>query len=277
MCIKKKLNLDSSVAFALRGHSPQQDYIFEDIISKLLKASANTARATSFNSISKPKNYSKDKIDTRESYNNDALIIVSQRGLVSIINLLLTYGSLATSANKIREILLLVATKNSYVETIQSLLWKEPSSVNIEDNEGCTALKIAIENAYKAVVKLLLNTGKVNINAATSSRSTPLLLAAEKGHKAIIKLLLNTGIVDVNAVKSNRSTPLLLAAENSYKAVVQLLLNTGKVDVNVKTTNSLTPLFLAAQKGYKAVVKLLLNTGRVNINAARSNKSTPLL
>jgi ankyrin repeat protein len=277
MCIEKKLNLDGSVAFALRGHPPQQDHIFEDIISKLLKAGANTARATSFDSISEPEDYGEDEIDTGESYDDDALMMASRRGLVSIVNLLLTHGSSATSANEIGEIPLLVATKNGHVETVQSLLRKEPSSVNIEDDEGRTALEIAIENAHEAVVKLLLDTGKVDINAATSGRSTPLLLAAEKGHEAIVKLLLNTGMVDVNAVRSDRSTPLLLAAENGYKAVVQLLLDTGKVDVNVKTTDGSTPLFLAAQKGHKAVVKLLLDTGRVDVNAARSNGSTPLL
>ena len=42
--IEKNINLDGAVYYALKNHSPQQDYALEDVIEKLLKAGANTNR-----------------------------------------------------------------------------------------------------------------------------------------------------------------------------------------------------------------------------------------
>jgi len=91
--------------------------------------------------------------------------------------------------------------------------------LEMEDNNGYTALSGLIANGHEVVARLLLNKG-ANVEARDNSGRMPLSGAAEQGQEAVVKLLLEKG---ANIEAGFYLAPLLLAAEGGHKAVVKLL------------------------------------------------------
>ena len=103
--------------YALKNHSPQQDYTLRDVIEKLLKAGANTNRLIEWERVA-DNEYSDEDEDDESQFNEDALILASRRGLINVVNLLLLNGALASSCNEIEQTSLMVVTQNGYKEVI---------------------------------------------------------------------------------------------------------------------------------------------------------------
>ncbi|KAI4940877.1 hypothetical protein J4E91_011134 [Alternaria rosae] len=306
--IEKKLSLDGAVFFAIKDQLPQRDLVLEGIISQLLSAGANTARQPELHDRPEPEDYDEeDENDGR--YDADALALASRRGLTSIVEMLLDHGAPAASQNDSGECPLLIATRSGHEEIVRMLLPRAPSSVEMEDDGGDTALSIALDDDMAEITKFLLEQGRFSAgnpllencfldsaqNGATDilaimlqrellgpdfkdqSGRTPLFLAVQNGHEAVVKVLLDTNKVDVNAETHSGWTPLSWAAQSGLEAVVKLLLDTNKVNVDAKTTDGQTPLSWAAKNGLEAVVKLLLDTNKVDVDAKSTDGQTPLL
>jgi len=307
--IRERVDLHGAVYFATEICTTQRDQVLEEMVSELLKAGADTARSFKNVRSAQPEDYDTDRSENDDAHDNDALMLASRRGLVGIVDLVLSRGALATRQNDRGECATLVAADNGHVETVQSLLRKEPSSAGIEDSAGRTALTVAIHGDQLDLSKLILREGSFS-NLSPSFQSvihdivkrgvvdlvqpfldntaldhdvidedgdTPLWSAVKSGHTAVVELLLNTGKIDVNSKDIHEGTPLLYAAQNGHTAVVDLLLSTGKVDVNSKDIHEGTPLLHAAQNGHTAVVDLLLSTGKVDVNYKDIGERTPLL
>ena len=306
--IEKKLSLDGAVFFALKDQLPQRDLVLEGIISQLLSAGANTARQPELHDRPEPEDYDDEEDENDGRYDADALVLASRRGLTGIVEMLLDHGAPAALQNDYGECPLLIATKSGHEDIVRILLSRAPSSVDMEDDGGDTALSIALDDDMVEITRLLLQEGKflgsnecleecfldsvqdgrtgvlgimlqrklVDPNLIQKDGRTPLLLAAENGHGAVVKQLLDTGRVDADTKNEDGWTPLLLAAHNGHEAVVKQLLDTGRVDADTKNNNGWTPLLLAAENGHEAVVKQLLDTGRVDSDAKNKDGRTPL-
>ncbi|CAN9183856.1 unnamed protein product [Alternaria alternata] len=306
--IEKKLSLDGAVFFALKDQLPQRDLVLEGIISQLLSAGANTAKSLELNDLPEPEDYDdEDENDGRSD--DDALGLASRRGLTSVVEMLLEHGAPAALQNDSGECPLLIATRNGHKDVVRLLLSRVPSSVEMEDQRGNTALNIAVRGDRLEIKKLLLQEGRFSTPSPLFEQCfmdsvrkgatdvlgvmlqrklldpdleddggrTPLSWAARNGHEAVVKLLLDTGKVDPDAKNKNGWTPLSWAAENGHAAVVKLLLDTCKADPNTKDESEWTPLLWAAQNGHTAVVKQLLDTGKADPNAEDESEWTPLL
>jgi ankyrin repeat protein len=307
IAIERHLNLDGVVFFALSNNQSQLDHVLEDIIDRLLKSGANTIRHSKYQSMSDPRDYDEDEDEDEDRSNsrsdNNALLTAARRGLTSMVEMLLLHGSSANSQNWLGECPLLVATKNGHREVVQLLLQSAPSSVEIEDFDGCTALTVAANNNDEFMMELLLEEGTVsasnrllediflesaqngkediarlllqkniiNLERLYDETAPPLLHAARAGHDRIVKLLLDTAKVDIDATTTDGGSPLLWAARKGHEAVVKLLLDTNEVDVNATTTDGGSPLLWVVQNRHEAVVKLLVNTSKVDVNAKTAN------
>jgi ankyrin repeat protein len=310
LLIEKKLNLDGAVFFALKDQLPQRDLVLEGIISQLLSAGANTAKPLELNDRPEPEDYDDEEEDENEGrFDGDALGLASRRGLTSVVEMLVEHGAPAVLRNDVGECPLLIATRSGHEDIVRILLPSAPSSVEMEDHDGDTALSIAVDYGRLEIAKLLLQEGNfstpsvclkkcflnsarngatgvlgimlqrklVDLNWIQKDGITALSKAAQNGHQAVVKQLLDTGKVDPDAENKNGWTPLLWAAQNGREAVVKQLLDTGKVDPDAKNENGWTPLLWAAQNGHQALVKQLLDIGKVDPDAKSKDGSTPLL
>ena len=99
-------------------------------------------------------------------------------------------------------------TRKGHTETVKLLLDKG-ADVNMNTDNGDTALIEASDNGHIEIVKLLLDKG-ADVNAKNVVGNTALILAAAGGHSRIVSMLLNNG-ADVNATSYNGCSALKLA------------------------------------------------------------------
>ncbi|KAF2831839.1 ankyrin, partial [Ophiobolus disseminans] len=272
--IEKKLNLDGAVFFALTGQLPERDPTGEGIISQLLSAGANTARSLELNDHPEPEDYDDEEDENDGRHDDDALCLASRRGLIGMVEMLLKHGASAALQNDNGECPLLIATRSGHKSIVQILLLRAPSSVEMADYDGNTALSVAMDNEQTEIVKLLLQGGSFSVpNQLLNKCSWD---SARHGKTDILGIMLQRSLFDIDLADNEGKQALCLAAENGHGASVKLLLDTDKVDVDAKTTDGSTPLLLAALGGHEAVVKLLLDTDKVDVNAKTTDGSTPL-
>ncbi|KRZ14572.1 KN motif and ankyrin repeat domain-containing protein 2 [Trichinella pseudospiralis] len=104
-------------------------------------------------------------------------------------------------------------------------------NVNVKATQhGQTALMLAVSQNKLESVKLLLEAG-ANVNLQDEDGSTALMCAAEHGHKDIVRLLLDVPEIDASMVDQDGSTALSVAIDSGHKNIGMLIyahLNYGR-------------------------------------------------
>ena len=182
------------------------------------------------------------------------------------------------------------ALKADYVSytigTIKLLLSSNPSSINVQDEQGQTALHHAIISHVShgseryAIAKLLCENG-ADASLRGSNGQTPLHCLASSAHSseptdtALIDLLLENG-ARVGDRDSNYNTPLHFAAKQfSQIRVVHALLSRG-ADVSARDSDDNTPLHFAAKNLSQIGMVHVLLSGGADVSARNSKGNTPL-
>ncbi|MBV1930197.1 MAG: ankyrin repeat domain-containing protein [Porticoccaceae bacterium] len=149
-------------------------------------------------------------------------------------------------------------------------LTRQSPSLNQQDGEGRTALRLAVEGKQLESVKILLN-AKADFSVSDYVNNTPLAYAAILGYTEIVNQLLSRS-KNFNEQNLSGNTPLMLAARKGNGAVTQILVDSG-ADVAHRNKRGDTALMLAAQQGHLAVVKILLEHGANPKRRSRSGKT----
>ncbi|HIO71330.1 MAG TPA: hypothetical protein EYG60_05295, partial [Campylobacterales bacterium] len=95
--------------------------------------------------------------------------------------------------------------------------------VNIQNNEGVTALIIASAFGQKKIVQFLVGNG-ADVNHKNKEGWTALMIASQNGHKEIVQLLIDKK-AKVDIQNNEDVTALILASQNGHKEIVQLLID----------------------------------------------------
>jgi ankyrin repeat protein len=300
--VEKNVNLDGAVYFTLQEFE-NGDGALEVFLSELLRAGANTSRSQQLDGTFERE--SEDEYESDGEMRDDhAISVASRRGQTAAVKMLLCHGISATTRNQQGETPLLIAVEETHHDTARVLLEKEPSAVELEDEDGRTALDVALaseqldmamclvkegrfstnEGLERAlytsirdnmleVVKAILDKDMSTVEVRSGHNQTPLSLAAENGHEAIVMALLEKD-ANVECRDSFGRIPLHLAAQNGHEAIAMALLEKG---ANLECTDSSgqTPLSLAAQNGHEAVTNALLKKG-ANLECTDDSSGTPL-
>ena len=151
--------------------------------------------------------------------------------------------------------------ENNEQNFIPSILFAHGIDINIQNDEGKTALILAIENLnIQSTVVDIIHHG-ADVNLSDYSDKTPLMYALERGFEFIIPLLLSKN-ADVNARDSTGSHILHYACVCSgYDTVIQLVEHGAKV--NVHDISGITPLMVASLSGDIQTVKYLISKGSI--------------
>lgn len=128
------------------------------------------------------------------------------------------------------------------------------ADLNIQNNEGDTALHYAVNWIHPEVCKLLINAG-ANVNIQNKQGETPLHCAAKKGFYDVVEIVLSAR-PDLEARDKSGFTPLHWAASYGYLDVIEQLLDAG-ADINVKNNNQLTPEEQAKRNNHQKAAQLL--------------------
>ncbi|EEA22878.1 hypothetical protein EYB25_005646 [Talaromyces marneffei] len=151
-----------------------------------------------------------------------------------------------------------VASKMGLTDVIRLLL--SMCQLNLQDEEGYTALHHAASKGHEDVIVLLLNSGGTKVDIPSKTQVTPLWLAANHGHSDIVWVL-TQGQANIEVTESStQRTPLSQAARNGHRAVVEFLLQRG-ANLEAKDAGGWTPLSWAITNEHLDTVELLLERG----------------
>ncbi|XP_073186112.1 uncharacterized protein [Lepidochelys kempii] len=257
------------------------------------------------------------EVDARTKENYTALHIAAQHCKPLVVQTLLGFGArVQLKGGKAQETPLHIAACIHEGEKVAEMLLKSGADVNVEQENGETAMHIAARHGNLRMIKALIEEGG-ELTSQSKAGECPLHIAVQHSHLPVVEEILNYLATEkshaeasacVNQENKNDWSPLLVAAERGHTAIVKILLqHHARVDVfdehgkaalhlaaenghdqiadvllwhkafvNAKTKLGLTPLHLSAQNGYNHLVKLLVETHLASIDAMTLTKRTPL-
>lgn len=143
------------------------------------------------------------------------------------------------------------------MEKVQHYL-QEDQDVNVQDEEGRTAMMLSSFNGHREVVELLLQ-NKAEVNTTDYMGRSALMYASTGHFPETVELLLSRG-ADPNLVdKDEGFTALMFAGAEGNIKVVRLLLEHG-ANPNFKDKDGDTAESFARQNGHVEVADLLRNS-----------------
>lgn len=204
-----------------------------------------------------------------------------------------------------------VVAKFGEVADVEKIFKRDPTAINMQDNEGMTPLAGAVVQEQVDVVRFLLDKGadpnipnkngltplehacgrdktnglalaklllakgaSVNATNVTGFTIPPLEWAISSDNTELVKFLLENG-ANVMTKSDVGSTPLHSATDRGDLEIAEMLIAHG-ADVNARITGGTTPLHSAAWNGDSNMMKLLLSKG-AEADAKRSDGLTPLI
>ena len=154
------------------------------------------------------------------------------------------------------------AANENVAESVKicNLLLEKGIDINLQSNDGRTALFSAAIGANVDVIELLINAG-ADTNLATEGNLTPLYLVAQiNSQSKIAKSLINAG-ANINVVEDvDGCLPIYPAIELDNLDLVKLLVESG-TDLSHTDTNGLTCLDFAVSHDKQEIAKYLHSKG----------------
>ncbi len=150
------------------------------------------------------------------------------------------------------------AAKNGDLQTVKTILAKDPSKLNATDESKYTALHWACMRAHWDVAKYLIEKG-ADLNVAGGDEGTQINWAVHHDNVEIIKLMVEKG-AKLNIRNQWGMTELHTAIWRGCIHVVEYLLDHGS-DPTIKTNEGWTAIHYAYRSGHDNVIEMLGKRG----------------
>ena len=199
-------------------------------------------------------------------------------GHVHIVDTLLMFNNVVDVNYNEGGSALMMAVTEGQNDIVKILLQVKGIDVNlVEASTGGSALQAAALLGHVDIVKQLLEVEGIEVNSQSSEGYSPLSMAARAGYADVVELLLNEDRVDINLVDNAGDTVLTTVASTGQQAITSLILKSTKgSDVNHKNTAGFTALMLSSLLGYTSIVEDLLQQN-ADVNMKGKDEWTALL
>ncbi|MEA9393255.1 ankyrin repeat domain-containing protein [Acerihabitans sp. TG2] len=172
---------------------------------------------------------------------------------------------------------LMTAIVNKRIDIVKQIVECEESDVNIQDDEGNSALHFAVDLNMDDVVDWLL-TRYCNINVVNNNKITALHIAVTINSAVLVKKLIMQPTIAINRQDKAGNTPLILAVLSGNVDITADLLAHKDIDINEVDVKGWSPLHIAAYNGHVAMLTLLTQKSGLAINRLIGGRhKTPLM
>lgn len=132
--------------------------------------------------------------------------------------------------------------------------------LNVQNNDGYTALLLAIKNNCLLYFNALIKAG-ADTNITCNGKTTLMQAVSDNIiHSNFVKVLIQTNAHLINRTDKNGMTALMFASYHSNTSAVRILLK-SKVDLNVKNADGYTALMLACAAKHTNCIEALIAAG----------------
>lgn len=247
MCTQYKNKKDESLLFLIckKGNREQADYILEQFPD--LKNTQNNEGQTPLHVAITNKN-------------SDIISIL----LDSNVDLQKkdTYGN--TSAMR--------ALKDNDIKTVKSIIEKEPTVLNIPNNDKETPLKIAFEKKQYDLAELLIN-NNASLDFTDKDGNTPLHYAVIQQNKHLVDLIIKKNPKAADIQNNNQEAPLNFAIKSEAYDIAELLI-ANNANLFFKDSEGYTALHLAVIQQNIKLVGLIIEKNRATTEITDKNNKT---
>ena len=162
---------------------------------------------------------------------------------------------------------------------IQTLTQQPTCDLNIQDDNGDTALHIAACSKWNSTEKVqcILDSGRCDTNITNKQGYTPLHLATVYSQFDPIKIILNSTKCDPKIQDFQGNTALHLSIYQKSATDIEYFLMCGNVDVNIQNRQGDTPLHVAVKQEIAVgVIEALAHHVHCNVSKINNEGMTPL-
>ena len=195
---------------------------------------------------------------------------------------------------------LMLASRIGEITNFRKILSAD-QDINVQDNDGKTALIHAVEADQLRIVNELLSDERTSIGMRDNSGLTALESARLLGNRSIVSLLERASVVsqdrffeavvsedlesfrlhatgaNINTRDGSGETALIKASRGTNITLVNDILSYPNIDVNAKADNGDTALTVATQNGRFLIVSELLNNPETHVDVFGREGKTALI
>ena len=135
---------------------------------------------------------------------------------------------------------LIIINSDYSIETLYTLLIKNPILVNQKDEKGETFLSYSIQRNKNDIFDLILTSPILDLNYKDKEGNSYLHIAIQFERENMVKSLINKGIL-INIQNNDGNTPLHLAYFLNNKNIISYLIDNCNIDLNIKNNNGDIP------------------------------------
>ncbi|KAK2878411.1 hypothetical protein Q8A67_019202 [Cirrhinus molitorella] len=207
------------------------------------------------------------EVDVYDKMGFTPLMVAAQKGLTSLVNILVKNGADINKRDSTGKDSLMHACYAGHLDTVK-FLRKCGSTWQSRDMDGCTALHWAVDGEHLPVITYMIHDGcEVDVMDKVSLWTPLMRVSAISGNAAVASVLLRSG-ADVNIRDKAGKTPLMVAVLNNHVELVKLLLDSG-ADHHMKNEYGAGAADMAKAFGRQSIINLL-----DNISLEDSNRLT---
>ena len=197
---------------------------------------------------------------------NNSLHKAARDGNVDVVELQLKEHVDINIQDENGETALMLASKNGHIQVVELLL-KEHADVNIQNEDGDTAIMLAIQNLCIQSIELLKEHVDKDIQYEDEvvAQISVLMFVSQSSHTQIVELLLKEH-ADIDYIHT-KMLMIMLASINGHTDIVKLLLKDS--DVHAQSEGIQYALMLAILYGHAEIVEFLKEQVGVKIQAEK--------
>ncbi|XP_045882814.1 transient receptor potential cation channel subfamily A member 1 isoform X1 [Meles meles] len=223
-------------------------------------------------------------LNVMDDYGNTPLHWAAEKNQVESVKFLLSKGANPNLRNSSMMAPLHIAVQNLHNEVMKVLTEHRSTDINLEGENGNTAVIIACSKDNSEALQILLNKGAKPCKS-NKWGCFPIHQAAFSGAKKCMEIILKFGEEHgysrqshINFVNNGKSSPLHMAVQSGDLEMIKMCLDNG-AQLELMENGKCTPLHFAATQGATEIVKLMLSSysGSSDIvNAVDGNHETLL-